>query len=195
MLRHPADIICEENMCNASADVCVCRCSSPCTSATTTSTSARFPSRRRRCAEMWWSSAKSPERATATSLRCGEARVSFQRSIQTFWSLLPWDHIIIITRLYSASLTNQSAWLETGSGCWRCCSDGGSRGGRSATSCITRELQDGSQVREAVRVCVWEASEKQHLHDQNKLCDIWFVRRNFKLMLLMWKVLVSSEVA
>lgn len=44
-------------------------------------------------------------------------------------------------------LTNQNVLLEKGSGCWRCCSDGGSRGGRFVTSCVTRELQDESQVR------------------------------------------------
>lgn len=52
------------------------RCSSPCTSATMSSTSARFPSCRRRCAGTWWSSARSPARPTATWLRCGGAQVS-----------------------------------------------------------------------------------------------------------------------
>lgn len=51
-------------------------------------------------------------------------------------------------------ITHQNVLLEKGSGCRRRCSDGGSRGGRFVTSCVTRELQDESQVGNG-----WEASE------------------------------------
>lgn len=55
--------------------VLVPRCFSPCTSATTSSTSQRCPSPRKRCAETWWTCARSPARASATWPRCGAAQV------------------------------------------------------------------------------------------------------------------------
>lgn len=47
--------------------------------------------------------------------------------------------------------TNQNVLLERGSGCWRCCSDWDSRGGRCVISCVTKEPLDENWVRKRPR--------------------------------------------
>lgn len=97
--------------------LCVCRCSSPCTSATMTSSSARFPSRRRRCAEMWWSSARSPVRAIATWPRCGEAQVNFQNFFIYFACARSVQSVRSKSGVWWQSLAH-SLWAGSSQRCW-----------------------------------------------------------------------------
>lgn len=80
------------------------RCSSPSTSAAVTSTSARFPSRRRHCAGMWWSFARNLARPTATWPSCGGDQVCSTKCLRHHSSLSePSDRSLLHLYMYRAS--------------------------------------------------------------------------------------------